>query len=63
MQRQISFPAEVQNRLRRLMVVENAEIRLIQIAHELAMLVGRNEQHVDFIHPRVQGDQRALRII
>ena len=55
-QRQIRFPPEVQNRLRRLVVVKNIEIVLVQVAHELAMLVGRDEQHVHLIHPGMQGD-------
>ncbi len=45
------------------MVVENAEIVLIQVAHELAMLVGRDEKYIDLIHPGVQRDHRALRIV
>ena len=62
-QGQIGFAAEVQDRLRRLVIVKNGEIVLVQIADELAVLVGRDEQHVDFIHPRVQGDHRVLRIV
>src|SRR5580704_17276515 len=53
MQRQIGFATEIENRLRRLVVVKNAEIILIQIADKLAMLVGRDEQHVNLVHPRV----------
>ena len=50
---QIGFAAEIQMDLRRLVIVKNAEIVLIQVAHKLAVLVGGNKQHVDFIHPFV----------
>src|SRR5580658_2320307 len=48
-QRQIGFAVEVENGLRRLMIVENREIGLIQVANKFAMLVGRDEQYVDFV--------------
>ena len=55
LQRQISFAPEIHNRLRRLVVVQDGEIALVQIAHELAMVVRRNEQHIDLIHPLLDG--------
>ena len=55
LQRQIGFPAEIHDRLRRLVIVENGEIALVQIAHELAMMVGGDEQNVDFIDPLLDG--------
>ena len=62
-QRKIGLAAEIQNRLRRLVIVENAEIVLIQIAYKLAVLVGRDKEDVHFIHAGVQRNQRVLRFV
>jgi hypothetical protein len=43
MEGQIGFATEIENGLRWFVVVENAEIGLIQVAHELATLVRRDE--------------------
>src|SRR5258708_16843499 len=56
MHRQVSFPVEINNRLRRLVVVENCEVVLIEIADEFAVLVRRDEEHIDFIYPRANRD-------
>ncbi len=61
-QRQIGFAAEIQNGLRRLVIVENGEITLIEVADELAMLVGGDEQHVHFIDP-LANSEAGLRIV
>jgi len=39
-------------------VIENREVGLVQIAHKFAVLVGRDEQNVDFIHPLADGENR-----
>src|SRR5580700_4883417 len=63
-QRQIGFATKIQNGLRRLMIVKDRKIALIQISNKLAMLVGGDEQHVHFIDTFVNGEHRAsLRII
>ena len=41
--------------LRRLVIVQDAEIALVQVADELAMMVGGNEQHIDFVDPLLDG--------
>ena len=62
--RQIGFAAEVDNRLRRLVIVEDREIGLIQVADKFAVLVGGDEENVNFIHALVDGEHGAgLRII
>jgi hypothetical protein len=38
------------------MVVKNREVFLIKVAHKLAMFVGGNEQHIDFIYPGFDSD-------
>ena len=58
-QRQIDLAAEVENRLRRLVIVENGEIGLAEVADKFAVLVGGDEQNINFIHPFVNGEQRA----
>src|ERR1700733_13852079 len=63
-QRQIGFATKIQNGLRRLMIIKNRKIALIQISNKLAMLVCGDEQHVHFIDTFVNGEHRAsLRII
>ena len=63
-QRQIGLAAEINNRLRGLVIVKDGEIFFIQVAHKLAMFVGGNKQHVYFIDPFMNGEQRpSLRIV
>ena len=38
-------------RLDRLMIVEDREVILIQVADELAMAISGDKKHVDFIDP------------
>ena len=59
MKGQIGFVAKVHNGLRRLVIVEDGKILLAQIADELAMLVGRNEQYIHFVDARANGEHRA----
>src|SRR5207302_3098787 len=64
MQWQIGFPAKINNGLRRLVIVENREIVLVQIADKFAVLVGGDEQNVHLVHTFVDGEHRtALRIV
>ena len=58
-QRQIGFAAEVENGLWRLVIVEDGEIGLIKVADKFAVLVGGNEQNVNFVDAFVNGEQRA----
>jgi hypothetical protein len=58
---QIGLAAEVEDRLHGLVVVENREIVLVQIADELAVAIGRDEQHVDFIDAFLDGEDRFVR--
>jgi hypothetical protein len=53
---QVGLAAEVEDRLHRLVVVENGEIVLVQIADELAVAIGRDEKHVDFIDAFLDGE-------
>ena len=43
--------------LRRLAVVEHAEVVLLQVLDELAALVGNGEDHVDLVHPLDDGGE------
>src|ERR1022692_867472 len=61
--RQIRFPAEVENGLRRLVIVEYGEIILPEVADELAVLVGSDEQNVYFVNALMNGEQARLRIV
>ena len=62
-QGQIGFVAEIQNGLRRLVIVENREIGLVEVANKLAMLIGGDEKNVDLVHSFVDGEQSALGIV
>src|ERR1019366_3034774 len=55
--------AEVENGLRRLVIVENGEIGLIEVANKFAALVSGDEQNVHFIDSFVDGEQRAGLVI
>ena len=48
---QIGLAAEVYDGLRRLVIVQDGEIALVQVAHELAAMVSGDEQHIDFARP------------
>jgi hypothetical protein len=62
--RKIGFATKVYDRLRRLVIVENREIVLIQVADKFSMLVGSDEKHVDFVDAFADGEHRArLRIV
>src|SRR5579872_5448988 len=64
MQRQVGFAAKVYDRLRRLVIVEDGEVGLVQIAHKFAVLVGRDKKNIHFIHALVDGEQGShLRVI
>src|ERR1700674_3869187 len=62
-QGQIGFSAKVKNGLRRLVIVENREIVLIEIANKFAMLVSGDEEDIHFIDAFVNGEHRARLII
>ena len=47
---------------RRLVIVQDGEIALVQIAHELATMVGGNEQHIDLVDPLLDGKDGVRRI-
>lgn len=47
---------EIHDLLRRLVVVEKAEIFLIEVANEFSVLVGGDEQHIHFVHTLANGD-------
>src|SRR6185437_8243356 len=44
------------NLLRRFVIVQNAEVSLIQVTYELAMLIHGDEQHVHFVDSRFYSD-------
>ena len=56
LQRQVSLLNEIHNRLRRFVIVQNAEIVLVQIAHEFAVLIHSDEQHIHFVDAFLYGD-------
>src|ERR1700733_10687029 len=45
----VGLAAKIYNRLRRQMIVEDCKVFLVKVAHKLAMLVGGNKKHVDFV--------------
>src|ERR1700751_1494768 len=49
-----------QNGLRGLVIIENGEICLVQIAHKLAVLVCGNKKDVNFVYPLLNGENRVL---
>ncbi len=53
---QVGFAAEVEDRLYRLVIVENGEIVLVQIADEFAVTIGGDEKHVHFIDALLDGE-------
>src|SRR5580692_7150753 len=59
---QIGLAAKIYNGLRGLMVVEDREVFLVEVTHELTMPVGRNEEHIDFIHPLLDRDNGVVRL-
>jgi hypothetical protein len=62
--REIGFTTKVYDGLRRLVIVENREIVLTQVADKFAVLVGGNEKYVDFVDAFADGEHRArLRIV
>ena len=60
---QVGLGVEVEDGLHRLVVVENGEIVLVQIADELAVAIGRDEEHVDFIDAALDGKNRLVRLV
>src|SRR5215469_13949011 len=54
-QRQVCLLREINDGLRRFMVIENIEIFLVEVADELTMLVRGNKQDVYFIDPLADG--------
>ena len=58
-QRQIGFAAEIQNGLRRLMIVKYGEIGLIEVANKFTVLVSGNKQKIHFVDTFANGEQRA----
>ena len=58
LQRKIGLLGKIHNLLRRLVIIQEAEVILAQITHELAMLVHRDEQNVNFIDAFPDGDYR-----
>src|SRR6202140_4527299 len=54
--RQIGLAAEVDDGFDRLLIVENREIVLVQIADEFAVAISSDEQHVDFIDALRDGE-------
>ena len=61
--RQVGFAAEVQDRFDGLVVIEDRKIILIQITDKLAVTVGRNEQHVNFINALFDCQDRFIRFL
>ena len=60
---QVGFAAEVEDGLHRLVVVEDGEIGLVQIADEFAVAIGRDEDHVDFIDALLDGEDGLARFL
>ena len=52
---QVGFAPEIDDGLRRLVVVQDGKVRLVQVADKLAVVVGRDKQDIDFIHPGFDG--------
>src|SRR3954463_14000275 len=63
MERKISFAAEVQDGLRRFVIVQDTEIRLVQVAYKLPVLIGCDKEDVHLVHAGVKGDDRVLRLV
>src|SRR5207244_13558821 len=59
-QRKIGLPFESKDRLRRLVIVKNMEVALVQIAHKLAMPVRGNKKDVDLVHSFLDSEDRIL---
>ena len=55
LQRQIGLAAEVHDRLGRLVIVQDGEIALVQVAHKFAAMVSGDEEHIDFADPFLDG--------
>ena len=51
---------EIHNFLRRLVVVEKAEIIFVQIANEFAVFVHRNKKDIHFVNAFLNGDDRRI---
>ena len=62
-QRKIGFSPEIQDGLRWLVIVQNRKVALIQIPHELAVLIGSDEKYVNLVHPGMNGDDGVLGLI
>src|SRR5260370_9127168 len=60
---QPGLAAEVDDVLHGLVVVENREIGLVQIADEFAVAIGSDEQHVDFIDAFLDGEDWFVRLV
>src|SRR5580658_583391 len=60
---QVGLAAEVKDRLHRLVVIKNREIVLVQIADELAVAIGGDEQHVDFIDALLDGEDGFVHVV
>src|SRR5581483_11431941 len=59
LERQIGLAIKGHDCLRRFMVVQNCEIRLVQIAYEFAVTVSGNKENVDFVDAFLDGDERV----
>ena len=53
---QVSLAVEVEDGFHRLVIVENGEISLVQITDELAVTIGGDKEHVDFIDALLDGE-------
>src|SRR5579862_8656316 len=57
---QIGFAAEIYDRLRRLVIIQESEVFLGKIAYKFPVLVGGDEEHIDLIHPLLNGEDRIV---
>ena len=60
LQRQVGFRVEAANLLRRLVVIDNGEIALLQIGDAAAVLVGHGEYDVHFVGGNANGEDGVI---
>src|SRR5439155_23775331 len=62
LQGQVGLPVEFENRLWRLVIIQDREVILAKGAHELAMLVSGDEQNVYLVHALLDREDGVLTI-
>ena len=60
---QVCFALEIQDALWRFVVIQNREVGLIQVSHELAAFIGRYKEDINLVNPFADRKNPIIRIV